>query len=179
VKQFPNAYSSQESEVLYEAQSELANYRPCTGRRTDGWYRPRGSGPPSSLAPRAIVDTSTVNSNVVLAKTLKGVHHSAKSFQGTPSGVKFKAHSGSIKTFKTKPGPIHTFKGTPKQFYKVHKVQPSFKKFHGRRWHHGGSWYYWAPWVGTYILLDSYDACYSECRDHGHSVKYCTNLCEE
>jgi hypothetical protein len=47
----------------------------------------------------------------------------------------------------------------------------------GRRYWSGGRWYFWAPWIGTYIYFDSYEACYRRCRAEGWSRAYCRDLC--
>ncbi len=62
-----------------------------------------------------------------------------------------------------------------------HRATPRFhgrRHYRGRRYRHGPKWYYWAPWVGAYLYFDSYDACFRSCRRHGHSRRYCRDLCE-
>jgi hypothetical protein len=47
----------------------------------------------------------------------------------------------------------------------------------GRRYRRGGRWYFWAPWVGSYVYFGSYGVCYRVCRAEGYSRRYCRELC--
>lgn len=47
----------------------------------------------------------------------------------------------------------------------------------GRRYIRGGRWYFFAPWVGSYVYFSSYQACYYNCLDHGYNRYYCEDLC--
>lgn len=47
----------------------------------------------------------------------------------------------------------------------------------GRRYIRGGRWYFFAPWVGSYVYFSSYQACYYNCLDHGYNQYYCEDLC--
>lgn len=51
------------------------------------------------------------------------------------------------------------------------------RHYRGRRYRSGPSWYYWAPWVGTYLYFESYDSCYRSCRRRGNSRSYCRDVC--
>lgn len=47
----------------------------------------------------------------------------------------------------------------------------------GRRYWRGGRWWFWAPWVGSYVYFNSYQSCYDSCRYRGYDHFYCEDLC--
>ncbi|MDX2307127.1 MAG: hypothetical protein NW216_02695 [Hyphomicrobium sp.] len=88
------------------------------------------------------------------------------------------AQSSSSDVIEVRKGP--RFRGLKhgKLHKHVHKwPKHHYKVYRGRRWHDGARWYYWAPWVGAYIVYNSYDTCYANCRDRGNGPSYCTDLC--
>lgn len=73
------------------------------------------------------------------------------------------------KHIKVRPGNVTVnVKKWPKAHYRVYR---------GRRWNDGVRWYYWAPWASAYLVFNSYDACYSNCRNRGKSEAYCSDVC--
>jgi hypothetical protein len=83
---------------------------------------------------------------------------------------------------KGPPGP--KFGGGPGPKFGGGPPGPKFGKpyhghdvYRGRRFKDGLHWYFWAPWIGTYLYYENYQACYYACRNRGFSRNYCNDLC--
>lgn len=66
------------------------------------------------------------------------------------------------------------------------QIAPRWRSYghRGRRYRgNRPGYYFWAPWVGTYVYFGTYDACYSSCRtqclDDGYSRPFCADYCSD
>lgn len=94
---------------------------------------------------------------------------SNKSFRSAPS-----IRSRSV----TRTGPVSGNRvGTRRSVVVRRGVRSAGWGPRGRRYRRGARWYFWAPWVGSYVYFSNYNACYNSCRARGYSTGYCEDLC--